>query len=98
MLNIGCYLLLLSILFNNYKVINLINNRSLFKPNTFIKASRKESIKVGMLSLPIVSYSTQMLKGILDRVGGPTIEDLILKDIALVEGFYINIILEAYLL
>ena len=57
-LNIGRHLLLLSTLFNNYKVINLINNRSLLKPNTFIKASKKESIKVKILSLLIISHST----------------------------------------
>ena len=58
MLNIGRHLLSLSMLFNNYRVINLINDRSLLKPNTFIKVSKKESIKVKTLSLLIISHST----------------------------------------
>ena len=38
-----------------------------------------------------------MLRNVLDSKKGPNIEDLILEDIAVVEGFYVNIVLEARL-
>ena len=38
-----------------------------------------------------------MLCNVLNSKKGPNIEDLILEDVAVVEGFYMNIVLEACL-
>ena len=46
---------------------------------------------------PIDRYSRYIIHKVLDSKNGSNIEDLVLEDVALIEGFYINIILEACL-
>jgi len=46
----------------------------------------------------VLRIGTRVLKNILNSAYRPLIEDLILKNIIIIEGFYINIILEARLL
>ncbi len=47
--------------------------------------------------LLILGYKTYIIKRTLNNALGLIIIDLILKNIIIVKGFYINIILEAYL-
>jgi hypothetical protein len=54
-LNSLYYSLFLSILFNNYKAIYFINNKSLFIYSFFIKAKSLKYIKAGLLSLLIIN-------------------------------------------
>jgi len=90
--------LFLNTLFNNYGVIYLINNKSLLDPGSFIKANSPEYIKAGTLNLLIFNRSTRTFKGIINRVHNKAVKDLILKDIIIIKGFYMNIISEARLL
>jgi hypothetical protein len=60
-----------------------------------VKLKGLEHIETGLFSLLIISRGTQVLKGLLDRAYGEGIEDLTLTNIAIVEGFYVNIISEA---
>jgi hypothetical protein len=83
-------------LFNNYRVIYLINNKSLLKLSSFIRLNKK-TIEVGTSIILIIGYSNYMLKGIFNSAYSLAIKDLILKKVAIIKGFYINIILEAYL-
>jgi len=46
----------------------------------------------------VLRIGTRVLKNILNSTYRPLIEDLILKNVIIIEGFYINIILEARLL
>ena len=39
-----------------------------------------------------------MIRGILNRARGPETEDLVLSEVAVMEGFYVNIVSEARLL
>ena len=62
---------------------------------TFIKERPKRIVKAGTLSLLIISYSTYMIKSILNRKNSKV--NLILNNIVVVKGFYINIISKALL-
>jgi hypothetical protein len=57
-----------------------------------------EIIKSGSSNLPILSYKTYILKGILNRASNSSKRDLILNNIAIVKGFYTNIVSKAKLL
>jgi hypothetical protein len=48
--------------------------------------------------LPIIGQGTQVLKGLLNGARGEGTEDLTLIDVAVIEGFYVNIISKARLL
>ena len=91
------YLLLSSILLNNYKVIYLVNNRELLELSSFIKVGIDKIVKVRSLSLLIVRKGRRVIRNYLNRVNRPGIEDLVLINIVVVDRFYINIVLEARL-
>jgi hypothetical protein len=90
------YLLFNLILFNNYKAVHLINNKVLLKLGLFSKLN-KRIIKAETSSIPIISHSTQVIKNVFNNINSPATEDLILKQITVIKGFYINIISKAYL-
>ena len=94
-LDFSRYLLLVSTLLNNYRATNLVNDRALLILDTFIKVRVDECVEARSLSLPILGRSKHVLKNILDRVRGPRTEDLVLKDVVIVEGFHVNIVSEA---
>jgi hypothetical protein len=95
MLNFTKYLLLISTLINNYKVIYLINNKDLLEPSIFIKVIINKSIKAGLFTLLIIKRGIRVIKRALSNKLRLIIIDLILEDIIIIEGFYINIILKA---
>ena len=68
------------------------------KPSTFIKAIKIEIVKSGLGALPILRYRTYILRGILNKASNNSKRDVILKNIAVVKGFYTNIISKAKLL
>ena len=77
--------------------MNLVNSKDLLKPKLFIKVAINKYIKTRLSSLLILGQGTYMIKRVLDSTSGLVTIDLILKDIVIIEGFYINIISEAYL-
>jgi hypothetical protein len=79
-------------------VLNLVNKILKLKLGTFIKVIKIEIVKSGFSNLPILSYRTYILKGILNRASNNSKRDLILNNIAIVKGFYTNIISKAKLL
>jgi hypothetical protein len=79
-------------------MLNLINKILKLKLGTFIKVIKIEIIKSGFSNLPILSYKTYILKGILNRVSNSSKRDLILNNIAIIKGFYTNIVSKAKLL
>jgi len=48
-------------------------------------------------SLPIIRYSTYIIKNVINRAAGPHIRNLILYNIIVIKEFHINIISEACL-
>jgi hypothetical protein len=57
-----------------------------------------EIIESGFSNLLIFSYKTYILKGILNRANNSSKRDLVLNNIAIVKGFYTNIVSKAKLL
>src|SRR5579859_2045256 len=96
-LNFSRYLLLISTLLNNCRATNLVNNHSLLKPGSFVKAKPDKCVEVGTSSLLITGHRKQVLKNVLDRARGLNTEDLVLSNMVLIEGFHVNIVLEACL-
>jgi hypothetical protein len=94
-LNLSRHPLSLSTLFDNCGAIYLVNNKSLLVPGSFVKSKGLEHVEAGLSSLPIIGRGTRVLKGLLDRAHGEGTEDLTLIDVAVVEGFYVNIVSEA---
>jgi hypothetical protein len=70
----------------------------LLKLYLFIKISLNKNIKAKTFILLIISKSIYIIKRILNKKFKSAIINLILKDIIIIKGFYINIILKAYLL
>jgi hypothetical protein len=77
--------------------MHLVNSKDLINSSTFIKAKINNYVKAGITSLLIIRHSTHMIKNVINRPTGPRTKDLILYDIIIIKGFYINIISEARL-
>jgi hypothetical protein len=80
-----------STILDNSAIINLVNNKIKLELGSFIKASGLgATIKCGTQRLLIVGHETHMLRGVFNQCK----RDLILNNIAVVKGFYTNIVLE----
>ena len=97
-LNFGKYPLLNSTLFNNYKAINLINNKDLLKPRSFRLAKLDKVVEYKSLSLLISSSSKKVLKNLLNGLKGLRTKDLVLYNIIIIKGFFVNVVLKACLI
>jgi hypothetical protein len=79
-------------------VLNLVNKILKLKLGTFVKAIKIETVESSFSNLPIFGYKTYVLKGILNKASDSSKRDLVLNNIAMVKGFYTNIISKAKLL
>jgi hypothetical protein len=95
MLDFVKYPLSASTLLDNYKATHLINNKDLLKPGLFVKASYNKCVKAGSLSFLILRYSIKVIKKTLNGTSSLSLANLVLNDIIVIKGFYINIILKA---
>jgi len=95
MLNFAKYPLLASTLLNNCKAIHLINNKDLLKLGLFVKASYNKYIKAKSLSLLILGYNTRVIRKALNGISSFSLANLVLNNVIVIKGFYINIILKA---
>jgi hypothetical protein len=84
-------------LFNNYSTLYLVNSKDLIIAGTFRSSGLNNIVEAGTQSIPIVSRRTRLIKGILNRLNSPKTVNLKLLNIAVVEGFYINIVSKALL-
>jgi hypothetical protein len=75
----------------------LVNNISLLNNSKIIYSNNDNIIEYSILSLLIVGYSIYIIKNILTSINRPNTKDLILTNIVLIPGFYINIVSEAQL-
>ena len=78
---------------NNYSAIYLVNNKDLLIPSTFVLFKNNNIVQVSSFSFPILRYREKVLKKVLNSLNNKNIIDLKLKNIVVVKGFYINIIL-----
>ena len=78
---------------NNYSAIHLVNNKDLLIPSTFILFKNNNIVQVSSFSFPILRYREKVLKKVLNSLNSKNIINLKLKNIVIIKGFYINIIL-----
>jgi hypothetical protein len=82
-------------LFNNYNVIYLVNNKKRLNKGSFIKLLIELVIKVKTFILLIIRHSTYIFKGLFNKRDEKRV-NLMLCNIIIIKGFYINIVLEAF--
>jgi hypothetical protein len=87
-----------STLLDNGAATHLVNSEALLVPGSFIKSTADDSVEAGTSSLMIKGRGTRVFKGALHGPNGPNTGDLTLSNVAVVEGFNVNIISEARLL
>jgi hypothetical protein len=89
------YSLFASMLLDNYSAIYLVNSKELLKLKSFTKAAYNKCVEADSSSLLILEYSKRVIKKALNIIASLNSENLILLDIIIIKGFYINIISEA---
>jgi hypothetical protein len=95
MLDFSRHPLFASTLLNNYSAIYLVNSKELLKLKSFIKVAYNKCVEAGSFSFPILRYSKRVIKKVLNSIASLNLKDLILSDVIIIKGFYINIISKA---
>jgi hypothetical protein len=90
------HLLLESTLFDNYSAIHLVNNKERLDKGSFIKLLVELVVEARTFILLIIGRGTRTFKGLFNKRDGKRV-NLVLRDVAIVKGFYINIVSEALL-
>jgi hypothetical protein len=67
-------------------------------PGLFRKSGVADFVDTGTQSILIISRGLRVIKNYLAGEKGPNTQDLVLLNVVVIEGFYINIMLEALLL
>jgi hypothetical protein len=98
MLDFLAYLFLDSTLLNNYRAVYLVNSKEILIPSLFRKLGVVNFVDTGTQSILIISRGLRVIKNYLVGEKGPNTQDLVLLNVVVIEGFYINIMLEALLL
>jgi hypothetical protein len=81
-------------LFNNYNAIHLVNNKEWLNKGSFVKLLIELVVKVKTFILLISRRGTRTFKGLFNKKDNKKV-NLVLRDVVIVKGFYINIVLEA---
>ena len=85
-------------LLDNCGATHLVNNKALLVEGSLVKSSPDDEVESGTQILPVLGRGRRLLKNALHGENGRFTEDLELVDVAVVEGFHVNIIAEAALL
>jgi hypothetical protein len=93
-LDFSKHLLLKSTLFNNYNTIYLVNNKERLNKGSFVKLLVELVIKARTFILLITRRGTRTFKGLFNKRDSKRV-NLVLCNVVIVKGFYINIVLEA---
>jgi hypothetical protein len=93
-LDFSKHLLLENTLFNNYNAIHLVNNKERLNKGSFVKSPIELVIKVRTFILLITRHDTRTFKGLFNKRDGKRV-NLMLRDVVIIKGFYINIVSEA---
>ena len=96
--NIYRYFFFNNTIINNYGSLHLVNNKAFLKPKSFVfSTSENEIVYAGTTMFPILSRGIRVIKKVLISLGKLKTLDIALTDVAVVKGFYTNIISEAKL-
>jgi hypothetical protein len=93
-LDFSKHLLLESTLFDNCGATYLVNDKERLDKGSFVKLPVESVVEVGTSVLLIIRRGTRTFKGLFNRRDGKRV-NLVLRDVAVVKGFYVNIVLEA---
>lgn len=86
-----------STLVDNCGATHLVNSRDLIVPGTYRRATDGETVEAGTTSFPVSGFGTRVIKSVLLDDFGERCIDLTLENVAVVEGFHLNIVSEARL-
>ena len=78
---------------NNCSAIYLVNNKDLLIPSTFVLFKNNNIVQISSFFFLILRYREKVLKKVLNGLNSKNTIDLKLKNVVVVKGFYINIIL-----
>jgi wobble nucleotide-excising tRNase len=81
-------------LFNNYNTIYLVNNKERLNKGSFIKLLIELVVKVKTFILLITRHDTYIFKRLFNKRDEKRV-NLILYNVVIIKGFYINIVLKA---
>ena len=73
--------------------MHLVNNKDLLIFSTFVLFKNNDIVQVSSFFLPILKRRERVLKKVLNSLNNKNTMDLKLKNIVIIKGFYINIIL-----
>jgi hypothetical protein len=93
-LDFSKHLLLKSTLFDNYNTTHLVNNKKQLDKGSFVKLLVKSIVEAKTFILLITRHGTRTFKELFNKRDNKRV-NLVLRDVAVVKGFYINIVLEA---
>ena len=85
-------------LLDNYRASNLVNDKKLLVLSSFVKLTSNEYVKAGTSRILILRRSKRLLLKVLEGLDRARTTDLVLNDVVIIEGFYVNIISKARLL
>jgi hypothetical protein len=85
-------------LLNNYRAVYLVNSKEMLVPGLFRKSGVADFVDTGTQSILIIGRGLRVIKNYLAGEKGPNTQDLVLLNVVVIEGFYINIVSEALLL
>jgi hypothetical protein len=83
-------------LFDNYSATYLVNNKERLDKGSFVKSLVELVIEAKTSILLIIRRGTCTFKGLFNKRDGKRV-NLMLRDVVIVKGFYINIVSEALL-
>jgi len=83
-------------LFDNYNATYLVNNKERLDKGSFVKLLVELVIKARTFILLISRHGTRTFKGLFNKRDGKRV-NLMLRNVVIVKGFYINIVSEAFL-
>jgi hypothetical protein len=81
-------------LFNNYNAIYLVNNKERLDKGSFVKLLIELVIKARTSILLITRHGTRIFKGLFNKRDSKRV-NLVLRNVVVVKGFYINIVSKA---
>jgi hypothetical protein len=83
-------------LFDNYDIIHLVNNKERLDKGSFVKLLVELVVEARTFIFLITRRGTYTFKGLFNKRDGKRV-NLVLRDVVVVKGFYINIVLKALL-
>jgi hypothetical protein len=89
--------LLASTIFDGGGAIYLVNSLNIIKPRSFVQSKGISTVEAGTQTLTILGRGTRRIVSALYRAQGKNTKDLILTNVVVIEGFHLNIVLEALL-